>query len=211
MPPILKPPKHLPTRGSTSDEEEWTSLINTQLTDTRKSAENWRTGLVAIIGLITTVSVIKGPDSVSGLDAWVAILVGVLLVLALAAATLGAWWSLSAAYGNPSIITRQAFQDLGGLNGYNFDLASKTIASLRRAQIATIITLVFLVGAIGLTWYGPRSTSVYLEVERPSEPKICGKLASSTDGYMDIDVPATGITRVQLKDITKISAVEECP
>ncbi|MGH8563936.1 MAG: hypothetical protein ACREXW_07535 [Gammaproteobacteria bacterium] len=65
------------------------------------------------------------------------------------------------------------------------------LAKLRLAQAATVVTLLLLAAAVGLTWYGPRSTSVTLEVERKSLPNVCGKLASSADGYMDIEPSAS--------------------
>jgi hypothetical protein len=40
--------------------------------------------------------------------------------------------------------------------------ASCEAAKLHSAQVATIVTLVFLAIAVGLTWYGPRSKSATL-------------------------------------------------
>lgn len=211
MPVQLKRPIGLPTASSTAEEEAWSSLLASQLADVRRTAENWRNGLVAMIGLITAFSVIKGPDDVSGLDRWAAYAVGVLLLLALACAIFGAWASLTAAYGTPSVITREAFRELGGINGYRFAIATETASKLRRAQVTTIATLLLLAGAVGLTWYGPRSTSVTLNVERTSLPNVCGKLLSSANGYMDVKPSASEPIRVYMMDLVKVSAVEECP
>ena len=211
MPVQLKPPIGLPTASSTAEEESWSSLVATQLADVRKTAENWRNGLVAMIGLITAVSVIKGPNQVSGLDRWPAYAVGLLLFLALACATFGAWTSLTAAYGKPSVITREAFLGLGGINGYRLKLARNGVSRLHLAQAATLATLLLLAAAIGLTWYGPRSASVILDVERKSLPNLCGKLVSSKDGYIDIKPSASEAIRVYMPDIVTVRAVKECP
>jgi hypothetical protein len=211
MPAQLKPPSGLPTPAASAEEEAWSSLIATQLADVRKTAENWRNGLIAIIGLITAFSIIKGPNDVGGLVHWAAYAVGALLLLALACAAFGAWNSLAAAYGTPSVITREDFRNLGGINGYRLDLASKGASKLRRAKGATIATLIFLAAAVGLTWYGPRSTSVILNVERKSQPSVCGKLVSSDNGYIDIKASTSEVIRVSMTDLVKVSAVEECP
>lgn len=211
MPVQLIPPVGLSTAAASAEEEAWSSLVATQLTDVRKIAENWRNGLVAIIALITAFSVIKGPDDVSGLDRQAAYAVGLLLLLALACAAFGAWNSLTAAYGMPSVITREGFRSLGGINGYRLDLAGKSASKLRLAKGATIVTLILLAAAVGLTWYGPRSTSVILNVERKSLPNVCGKLVSSGNGYMDIKPSSSEAVRVSMTDLVKVSAAEECP
>lgn len=211
MPAHLKPPVGLPTPLALAEDEAWSSLVATQLTDMRKTAESWRTGLVALIGLITTLSLVKGPEDVNGLDQGVAYAVGLLLLLALACAAVGAWTSLTAAYGRPSIMTREAFHDLGGIDGYRLEMARKSASNLRLAQVATVATLIFLALAVGLTWYGPRFTSVTLYVESKSRPNICGKLMSSRDGYMVLKPSASQAVRVDMPDLAKVTAVEKCP
>jgi hypothetical protein len=211
MPVQLKPPGGLPTASSLAEDEAWSSLVSNQLKGVRKTAENWRNGLVALIGLIATFPVIKGSSDVNGLARWAAYLVGVLLVLSLFCAVLGAWKSLAAAYGTPSVITREAFRALGGINGFRLDLATKTADNLRLAQAATILTLALLATAVGLTWYGPRSVSVIVNVERKSLPNVCGKLVSSKDGDMDIKPAGLEPVRVHLTDLIAVHAVDECP
>lgn len=211
MPVQLQPPVGLPTASASAEEEAWSSLVATQLTDVRKTAENWRNGLAALIGLITAFSVIKGPDDVSGLDRQAAYAVGLLLLLALACAAFGAWNSLNAAYGTPSTITRESFRNLGGINGYRLDLAGKTAFRLGLAKGATVLTLILLAAAVGVTWYGPRSISVLLDVERKSLPSVCGKLVSSGDGHMDIKPPSAEAVRVPMTDLVKVSAAGDCP
>jgi hypothetical protein len=207
----LKPPTDSLTAWTSAEEEAWSSLVSTQLPDVRKAAENWRNGLVAMIGLITAFSVIKGPNDVSGLDRWAAYTVGFLLLLALTCATFGAWMALAAAYGTPRPITKEAVRNLGGVTGFRFRLAKESVLRLRRARVATIATLLLLAGAIGLTWYGHRSPVVTLDVERKSLPKICGKLMASKDGYIDIKPSASEAIRVSMTDLVAVRGVRECP
>jgi hypothetical protein len=119
--------------------------------------------------------------------------------------------ALSAAFGTPSVITWEGFLALGGLNGYRLDLATKSVVRLRRAQASTIATLALVAVAVGLTWYGPRSASVILKVERRSLPTVCGKLVSSSDGTIDLKPLSSGPIRVDVNELISMKAVTECP
>ncbi len=211
MSPHFAQPDGLPTKSGSSDDEAWSSLAATQFIDSRKAAENWRNGLAALIGLIATFSVVKGPDAVSGLVKWAAETVGVLLLLALLCSIFGAWMSLSAAFGTPSLIARKDFIDQGGVEGFRLRLATQTATQLRKAKVATLATIVFLTTAVGLTWYGPRSASLLLSIERRSKPAICGKLVGSIDGAIDLRPPSSEPVRVMLSDVTSVKPVSECP
>jgi hypothetical protein len=211
MPAQLKPPVGFPTSASIADDEAWASLVANQLTDVRKTAENWRNGLVALIGLIATFSAVKGSSDFSGLARWAVDSVGVLLSLALVSGIFGAWKSLAAAYGTPSVITLEQFRALGGVNGFHLDLAGKTICNLHWARRATIATVILVALAVGLTWYGPRSSSTILNVERNSLPSVCGKLVSSQDGEIDVKPSGAGAVRIHMTDVTAMHAVDDCP
>jgi hypothetical protein len=211
MPAQLKPPVGLPTSASMEDEEAWSSLVANQLTDVRKTAENWRNGLVALIALIATFSVVKGPNDLNGLARWAACTVGVLLSLALVCGMFGAWKSLAAAYGTPCVISLEQFRAIGGANGFHLDLGTKTISNLRWARRATIATVTLVALAVGLSWYGPRSASALLNVERKSLPNVCGKLMSSTDGEIDVKLSGAGAVRIPMSDVRAVHAVDECP
>lgn len=211
MPAQLMPPDGLPTSASMADDEAWSSLVASQLTDVRKTAENWRNGLAALIGLIATFSVVKGSNDLSDLARWAGYSVGVLLSLALACGMFGAWKSLAAAYGTPSVISRNQFRALGGTNGIHLDLGTKTISNLRWARRATIATMILVALAVGLTWYGPRSVSAILNVERKSLPDVCGKLVSSKDGDIDVKPSGARVVRIHMTDVTAVHAVGQCP
>ena len=194
----LEPPSAFRTSASVADDEAWSSLVVNQLTDTRKTAENSRNGLVALIGLIATFSVVKGANDLSGLARWAADSVGVLLSLALVCGMFGTWKSLAAAYGTPSVITLEQFRSLGGANGFHLDLGTKTISNLRWAQRATIAMVILVASAVGLTWVRSRSASAILNLERKSLPNVCGKLVSSKDGDIDVKPSGTSAMRIHM-------------
>jgi hypothetical protein len=203
--------KGIPTITSIAEEEAWSSLVFTQLENVRKSAENWRNGLVAMIGVITGFSLVKGPDQIGDLESWCAISIGVLLAMALICAICGTCWALAAAYGIPEIVSRDSFKTLGGLVGFQLDLATKSASNLIWARRAAILALLLAAISVGLAWYGPRPTTLLLKVARVSGPEITGKLVSSESGYIDLKSADSSAVRIFIKDIVKISAGKESP
>src|SRR5690348_16752296 len=95
----LQPPVGLPTPDTAADSHDWAVLVDSQLETVRKSAESWRTGLAALLALITGILAIREPGGMGGLAPWAAEAVGGLLLAGLALAAAGAWLALSAAYG----------------------------------------------------------------------------------------------------------------
>jgi hypothetical protein len=210
MPAQLRPPEGLPGSISGSDNEAWSTLVRTQLESVTKTAENWRTGLVALIGVIAGFSLIKGPDNLSGLASWAAYTVGVLLLLALASAVFGTWASLAAAYGIPRTVSREEFKRIGGIDGFRLQAAANRASRLFVARLATIVTILLLAAAIGLTWYGPRPRSFFLQVERHAQPSLCGEQISSENGYIEIRPSGSSATKVKTSEVQNIRAVKEC-
>jgi hypothetical protein len=210
MPPRLVPPVGLPTAATVGEEEAWSALVANQLDSVRKSAESWRNGLIAMVGLIGAFTIIKGPAELGGLQSSFGYAVGVLLFMAIICAIAGISMSLEAAYGSPEMITRGAVRAAGGMDGYRLQLATNATSKLGDAQLFALITVVLLAAAVALTWYGPREHSVVLKVERRSQPPVCGTLVSSADGYIDLKGGPGEATRIQTGDIVKMSTVVKC-
>jgi hypothetical protein len=206
----LEPPVGLPETVAGDDDAAWDALVQTQLADVRKSAENWRTGLAGILALVTGFTLIKGPTDVSSLESWASYVVGVLLLLALACAAFGAWQSLGAAYGSPGTLTRQDYRAAGGATGFDLKRATDAARKLRDAKLATIGALFLLCGAIGLTWYGPRPASVTVRVDRSSAPSICGKMGDSAAGHLDVTLPGGSSVRLEFADVVRLRSVASC-
>lgn len=209
MPVSLQPPDGLPTGTEQADEAAWSEVVQTQLSTVRKMAENWRVGLFAMFGLISTLAVIKGPSDIEGLNARDASTAGILIALALAAAVYGSYVSLAAAYGEPEPITRDQFRENGGMAGYDLHRATRARSKLRLAQRATIATLVLAAAAVGIVWYGPRDTPLTVDVAESSGTHVCGTLLSSGAGYIEIGTDTESF-RIRLAEVTAIS-VGSCP
>ncbi len=204
MPAYLRRPEGVPATAEEEDQAAWSEMVQTQLNAVRKTAENWRVGLFAMFGLIATLTVIKGPSDIEGLNPPAAITSGILLLLALASAVYGAYVSLQAAYGEPERITRDQLRELGGMAGYQYTRAETARSKLHQAQGATVLTLILTAAAIGVVWYGPRQAALTVEVAESSGTHVCGKLVSSGAGYIVIGTDTQSF-RIRLTDVTAIS------
>jgi hypothetical protein len=206
----LVPPDGLPDAAPAVDDDAWSNLVSTQLENVRKTAENWRNGLVATVAAIVGFSVIKGPDDVSTLAHPAAVISGLLLLVALILGLIGTLSSLDAAYGSPKVMTKSEFDNQGGIAGFNLVFATSAVQKLRRAQILTVAALGLLAAAVGVTWYGPRPDSPLVDVSRNGAPDVCGNLVASADGNVDIKPAGAIAIRLHLPDLTKMKAVDTC-
>jgi hypothetical protein len=207
----LQPPVGLPTPETAADSQDWAVLVDSQLETVRQSAASWRTGLAALIALITGILAIREPGRMGGLAPWAVNTVGGLLLAGLALAVAGAWLALSAAYGAPAVIDHERFQQAGGLTGLRFDLARTAVHNLRRARWATVLALGLMAAAVALTWYAPRAPSALVEVERTADPVVCGTLIASREGYLDIRPEHSAAVRVPARSLVSLRVVEDCP
>jgi hypothetical protein len=211
MPARLVPPDDSANDLSVEDEAAWIALVSAQLADTRRSAENWRNGLVGLLGLVTIFSVVRGSSSdLGGLDRWTAAIIGIFLLASLLAAAIGTLASLRAAYWHPNVLSRAAFRELGGVEGFRFEEARTAMVSLGRARATTLFSLGFLVIAVGLAWYSPRSTANLVEVSTRSGTHLCGTLADSSEGKIQVNSPDTGAVLVNLGNVTSVHVVRSC-
>src|ERR1700752_34869 len=93
--PVLSPGQRPPSRR---EAEEIQELLRTELDRVRKSSESWRTGLAALLTLITTVSIVKGRDTIVKLSSGSQKAIGILLLPALIAGSWGAFRAMRAAF-----------------------------------------------------------------------------------------------------------------
>lgn len=210
MPARLVPPDEPSNPQIVEDETAWLALISAQLADTRKSAENWRNGLIGLLGLVSIFSVVQGPSSLRALYTWAAETVGALLFLAVLTAAVGTVASLRAAYGHPNILSRARFRQLGGDTGLKFEEARNAAAELRIAQKLAFLSLALLIAAIGLAWYSPRSSSNTVNIVTRSGERMCGQLASSANGTIQVDSSTLGAVMVNTSNIKSIRITKSC-
>ncbi len=195
-----------PGRRATASDRAQAELLQelaaTQLDRVRKAAEGWRTGLAALIALITTVSVVKGENVITDLPSRYQWTVGGLVFAALITAAIGAYLSMRAAYGLPRL--NPTFD----LRALRKDLTRQAIGDLTGAIILAFVTLGLLAAAVGFTWYGQKDSPGSIRVATDTT-ELCGSVKRA-DGST-ITVQIGGAERdVALRDVRSLSVVRDC-
>jgi hypothetical protein len=208
---LVEPPEDAEgSQPSALDDEAFGKLAESELDDARKSAEGWRNGLAALIGLTAIASVLNGGASLSNLGTPYAITAGACLLAGITAAACGIVWSMRAAYGNPQVIERSSFARAGGIDGFRHLRALEVARDLKRSRWATLAALVFVVAAIGVVWYGPRAQETFVQIETTGLTHLCGRIVTSADGHIELKDPGGGTITVETKAIQSIRTVKRC-
>jgi hypothetical protein len=199
-----------PTTLDASFDREWAGLPAEVLTTVRKTAENWRSGLAAILGLVSLFAVIQAPRATKDLKDWSAWLAGGCLLLAVLTAIIGAAAALRAAYGIPAQVTHASFVSGGGRDGLTLKLAALARKDLHLARWMTYVAMALLTVAVAVTWVAPTVPSNLAEVKTTSGLTLCGALNSSSDGHVQLDSRTAGTRMLRLSDLVSINVVESC-
>jgi hypothetical protein len=202
-------PDGVPDAGDLELDMQWSTLFTDQLAAVRKSAENWRTGLAGLLGLVSIFSVVEAPRATGDLKPWAAWSVGLCLVCSAVFAVLGAVAALRAAYGVPQQMTRAEFRRIGGKPGLDLQQASKSRSDLLRAKVLTYVALALLGVTFALAWYGPAKDTNLVKVTT-SELAVCGSLARSGDGELQVDSATAGPVVIKLSAVATLEVVESC-
>ncbi|WP_155128761.1 hypothetical protein [[Actinomadura] parvosata] len=177
-----------------------------QLTIARKQAEGWRAGLAALIALLSAVLIVKGRDTVLGLEDWVKVSVALLLAAALAALVSATVLALRAASGTPGseiLLTGE------GLREWTQREVRAIGRRIHGAAALTIVALTMLVTALGFTWFGASAENSTLQIEVVGRTeRLCGELVGSADG--ELIVKGKSLQRMPLSGATSINPVKHC-
>ncbi|TGN63367.1 hypothetical protein EXE59_04960 [Nocardioides eburneiflavus] len=209
-PARFEPPLVPVTAVAEEFERQWLSLADKQLESVRKMAENWRTGLAALLGLVSIFSVVKAPTATADMDTWAIWTTGGLLFTSALLAVLGADQAMRAAYGVPQRMVRAKFFQIGGTQGINLAQAEDARSALRVARIMTYVALAALAGSVAMTWWGPGSDSDQVRATTSQGLVVCGTLVESADGVIQVDSKTAGPQRVKLTQVVKLEAVSTC-
>ncbi|HEU5030392.1 MAG TPA: hypothetical protein VFV01_36145 [Spirillospora sp.] len=179
--------------------------MRTELTRVRTAALAWRNGLGALLAGLVGFGLVKGRSDVSTLAGPAAAVVGLLLLLALAAGTFGALKLLHSAHGRPRVIA---------LNGLLPEAVAQhrealdAARSLRQGIIATLACAALLVSAVAVTWYGPAKGAPLLRLTT-SDTTVCGTAARVTAQGMVL-MTGKGERFIPLDTVQSATAVEKC-
>jgi hypothetical protein len=215
------------------DERELMAVAETALTNIRKAAESWRTGLAGFLVLLLAVFFIRGKDRFEDIDGegWRYLLAALLLGAAIAA-LYGSYRALRAAYGTPrdeylgevkGVLQRlprqhwttpRLIDQYGTLSAWRHAWARTAVADLRRAKVATIVSVVLVGGAAVVTWFAPGppppalARVSYMVTGVPKE--LCGSLVSSAGGSIQVRDQDGRSATVPLGDVVSLQIVTSC-
>jgi hypothetical protein len=203
------------SRNATPTELRWEQkaedLEFETLSRVRSSAEKWATSLGAMLALSGTILIVKGRDDVSKLDDGFRIAVGISLLMAVILGIWATYLAAKAAQGTP----RNVRWPTGSkLQKWEHDEALSSRGQLTRSRQIAIVTVAFVLIAIGVTWFGSAKSAgadSVLVVPRKGAP-VCGTLSSNKGG--DSVVLSYGLKKTfaldgsQMEDVIQ---VESCP
>jgi len=200
---VLKPPHNRqPSRQQVQDRARLAEEVKVSLQTVRTNAESWRTGTAGLTALVTTILLFKGQSSIEPYETWVAVTLALLLLASLAIAVRSLWLFLSAAHGRVGVSSAQEILDEGGVDVHNVRRARQAVDDLKGARALALVAAALLVGAVGLSWFGPLDAkpSGLVEVKIASRAgdhveTLCGSLKGMNSRYLVLAIPGEPDTR----------------
>ena len=185
-------------------------LLVGELDRIRVRALAWRNGLGALLAGLIGFSLIKGRSDVTELRPSFAVWVGVLLLLALLVGGVAAVLIIRAAHGRPFA---RSLRKLGG-GGDPIDAArwAEIHGSERALWYGVLLSfscVVLLVGAVGLTWYGPPKDKPRLEIRLIGGTRYCGEVVAVAGGRLTLKT-TLGQVAVDLTQADGMAPVDSC-
>ncbi|MFI9601473.1 hypothetical protein ACIHCX_16665 [Streptomyces sp. NPDC052043] len=182
-------------------------LLANELPLARKAAQAWSHGLAGLFVGLLGFSLVKGRTDVSNLATPYAVGVAVALVLSLPCGASGAYLLLRAAHGAPRLTRLPVSTGL-----LEADDHLETLRTVRASRWGIGLTLACgaaMVGAVGLTWYGPVQDDPSLLVRTPSG-SFCGEKPRVAGGRLTLKTD-TGEITLDLTKALSLTAVDTCP
>ena len=207
MSPVkLGPPAEPPSVPGERASREVAEAARDQLKSTRATADSWQKGLAGLLGVITSILILKGSGAVDEWATWFAVLMAVLLGFAAIFGGLAAYMILDAAYGQPAA---QDLEDIRrkSLYVWRYEQAAAAANKLRSGQILLILS-VAIVGAVTVwSWFAPDAPSTPA-FQISDDQGNCGQLGKADNGRLKITQDDDAVVVVQ--DVTKLTVVRTC-
>ncbi|GAA3951874.1 hypothetical protein [Actinoplanes auranticolor] len=200
---------------SVADREAFEALANAALPAVRGMAAAWRTGLAALVTLVTTGVVLKGRDAATGLPVPWRIAMTVAIGGGLALALVGLWQALGAEVGAKTrmLSLSEIRRHHASVQAYTVSVAVAAGRRLQRARSLVAVALAALLVGVLLTWWAPAP-----KADPPANVKVthgggvaCGALKSADGGSMRLKVAGQDAAVViPLGAVTNIAVVASC-
>jgi hypothetical protein len=205
-----------PRPVSAADREAFDALVKESLSAVRSMAAAWRTGLTALITLVTTGIILKGRTDTTNLTLPWRIAVTLAIGAGLALAIMGLWHALAAEVGARTRL--HTLDDIrsryASVQAYQVGQAAAAGRRLQAARALVAAALGLLLTGVLLTWWAPAAPArppAYLNVTRPGGT-VCGNLESADGGILRLTVPgAHEPIDVPLTAVTNLAVTPTCP
>jgi hypothetical protein len=182
-------------------------LAKSELVRVREAGDKWKTGLSLLLGLIATVSVVKGRDSIEALSIGTQHAIIVLLGGALAFATAGALLAMRAANGPlaQQTLTNKSLDELRS------EEIRGSLQKLRLARVVTVVALAVAALAVGIAWWSEEATPGQISVKQQSpSTTLCGKLNGADADEIRIETAPGIIIPVPLTNVVSVAFKQKC-
>jgi hypothetical protein len=204
-----------PRPVSAADREAFDALAKEALPAVRSMAAAWRTGLAALITLVTTGIILKGRTDTTSLALPWRIAVTVAVGAGLALAVAGLWHALAAEAGARARL--HTLDDIrarhASVQAYQVGQAAAAGRRLQTARIVVAAAIGLLLAGILLTWWAPAapaSPPAYLKVTYPGGT-VCGTLQSADGGVLRLTVAgAHQPAAIPLTTVTNLAVISTC-
>jgi hypothetical protein len=214
--PAPPAPDGRPRPVSAADREAFEALANEALPAVRAMAAAWRTGLAALVTLVTTGIILKGRTDTTSLALPWRIAVTLAVGAGLALAILGLWHALAAEAGARARL--HTLDDIraryASVQAYQVGQAAAAGRRLQTARIVVAAALGLLLAGVLFTWWAPAapaSPPAYLKVTYPGGT-VCGTLDSADGGVVRLTVAgAHQPAAIPLATITNLAVTPTCP
>lgn len=175
--------------------------LEAELELTRGRATSWAKGIGALLAAGLAFSLVKGRSDITDLSSGAGVIVGVLLLVAMGVAVVAVYFLFRAAYGRLRTV-RPGTSD--------HELAVETMTDMRIGLWLAAGGTAMLVGAVGLTWYGPAVQGPQLQVVDSGGVSWCGDPVRTIGGVLTLKTEGQEI-RVDLATAAQLRPVMSCP
>lgn len=172
-----------------------------QLPSTRARATSWARGVGVLLLVSLSFSLVKGRSDISTLAPYFAWSVGAMLVVAVIAAAVAAYFLFRAAYGP---LTPQPPEKS------DRELAIETMRDLRTGLRIACFGVAVLLAGVAITWYGPAADGPKLQIVNSNGSVSCGKPTRVANGAVTLTSGARKVS-VDLERVARLIPVDTCP
>ena len=205
-----------PRPVSVADREAFDALVKESLPAVRSMVAAWRTGLTALITLVTTGIILTGRTATTTLTLPWRIAVTLAIGAGLALAIVGLWHILAAEVGARTRL--HTLDDIrsgyASVQAYQVGQAAAAGRRLQTARTLVAAALGLLLTGVLLTWWAPAAPTeppAYLKIARPGGT-VCGILKSADGGTLRLTVAgAHEPVAIPLTTVTNLAVTSTCP